>query len=107
MKSPTFTSSALALFAALIAAAPLAAPVQAQRSERVLTIFGTDPCPTSNGEVIVVCNRRPEGERFRIREELRRTDIRGNDVSSAQFGRLVQLLLDARSATPAAGRTGD
>lgn len=32
------------------------------------------------------------------------TDVRGNDVSSAQFGRLVKLLLDARTATSSTGR---
>lgn len=79
MKSPKFMPSALALLAALAAAAPLAAPVQAQRSERVLTIFGTDPCPSSNGEEIVVCRRMPEAERYRIPEELRRTEGRGNE----------------------------
>ena len=70
---------ALALFAAMLPA-PCAAPALAQRSERVLTIFGKDPCPTSNGEEIVVCRRMPEGERYRIPEELRRTDSNGRET---------------------------
>ena len=83
---------ALAILAVLAAATPFVAPVavQAQRTERVLTIFGTDPCPTSNGEEIVVCRRVPESERYRIPEELRRTEGRGNEtwgdrVSSIEY----------------------
>jgi len=54
-------------------------PAVAQRTERVLTIFGDEKCPTSNGEEIVVCTRKPEGERYRIPEELRKTEGRGNE----------------------------
>ena len=61
---------------AMAAPVPFAMPAFAQRSERVVTIFGSDPCPTSNGEEIVVCQRRPEAERYRIPEELRRTEAR-------------------------------
>ncbi len=53
-------------------AASLSAPVFAQQTDKVLTIFGNDKCPTnSNGEEIVVCNRVPETERYRIPKELR------------------------------------
>jgi len=70
------------LFPALAVAsvAPIAAPGHAQRTERVLTIFGSDPCPTSNGEEIVVCRRMPEAERYRIPEELRRSTDRGAET---------------------------
>jgi hypothetical protein len=46
-------------------------PARAQSDPKVLIIFGNDECPTSNGEEIVVCSRKPEGERYRIPEELR------------------------------------
>ena len=59
-----------ALAPAMLATLP-AAPAQAQRSERVLTIFGDEKCPTSNGEEIVVCQRLPASERYRIPKELR------------------------------------
>jgi hypothetical protein len=49
------------------------APATAQ-ANRVLTIFGNDKCPTSNGEEIVVCNRLPEADRYRIPEGLRATN---------------------------------
>jgi hypothetical protein len=78
MKTLRLLSPALAI-AALATALPFATPVEAQRTERVLTIFGTDPCPTSNGEEIVVCRRMPEAERYRIPEQLRKSTDRGNE----------------------------
>ena len=62
-----------ALAASAIAATALLAPqpAEAQRRERVLIVYGDDPCPTSNGEEIVVCARLPEDERYRIPEPLR------------------------------------
>lgn len=65
---------------AMAAPAPFDAPALAQRQERVLTIFGKDPCPTSNGEEIVVCRRLPEGERYRIPQDLRRTEGNGRET---------------------------
>jgi hypothetical protein len=61
----------------IAAAVTLGLPVteaSAQRNERVLIVYGNDPCPTSNGEEIVVCARRPENDRYRIPEELRTTE---------------------------------
>jgi hypothetical protein len=49
-----------------------ALPASAQQTDRVLTIFGNDKCPTNaSGQEIVVCSRRPEAERYRIPKELR------------------------------------
>lgn len=68
----TLTLAGLALGAAL--ALP-AAPAPAQPSagnERVVIVFGNDPCPTnSSGDEYVVCVRRDENERYRIPQELR------------------------------------
>lgn len=79
MKKTSLLFSALLTAGLGIGAAIAPSPATAQRTERVLTIFGEDKCPTSNGEEIVVCQRRPEGERYRIPEELRRTESRGNE----------------------------
>ncbi len=65
----------LPLFAAIATLTPIAAlptPAAAQRAERVLVIFGNDPCPTNaSGDEIIVCARRPETERYRIPKEVR------------------------------------
>ncbi|PTD26727.1 hypothetical protein [Sphingomonas fennica] len=68
---------------AFVIAASAAMPfdvAQAQRSERVLTIYGNDKCPTSNGEEIVVCRRLDENERYRIPKDLRDSELTGNDA---------------------------
>lgn len=59
-------------------------PAHAQSSTRILTIFGNDKCPTSNGEEIVVCNRLPEGDRFRIPEQLRTAESDGVTSAAAR-----------------------
>lgn len=68
-----------ALSAALMLSATPVFVAPAMASDRVLVIFGNDKCPTSNGEEIVVCSRKPESERYRIPEELRHTTNRGNE----------------------------
>ena len=80
MISNRILTPALAILAVAAAMLPATAPVEAQRSQRVLTIFGKDACPTSEGDEIVVCQRMPESERYRIPEQLRRTEGRGNET---------------------------
>lgn len=47
------------------------APAAGQRRISQLIVYGDDPCPASNDEVIVVCARRHEDDRYRIPEPLR------------------------------------
>lgn len=54
---------------ALAALAPQ--PAMAQTQDRVIIIYGDDKCPSSGGQEIVVCSRRPEKERYRIPKDLR------------------------------------
>jgi hypothetical protein len=70
---------AAAAGAALLAAAPPAfaqaqAPAPAPAAEpkiSAMIVYGEDPCPPSTDDTIVVCARKPEGERYRIPEVLR------------------------------------
>jgi hypothetical protein len=73
------TKSLLAL--PVLAAAALAAPVQAQtpvdtgdESYNMVIVYGDDECPQGEDGTIVVCARKAESERFRIPEALRYTD---------------------------------
>ena len=61
--------------AALVAGFALpATQAAAQRSQTgEIIVYGTDPCPRSTDDDVVVCRRRPEAERFRIPEVLRET----------------------------------
>lgn len=63
----------LLFLAATAAAATLlpTTPAAAQRDWAVKDVYGSDPCPTSNGEEIVVCRRLPDSERYRIPKDLR------------------------------------
>ena len=73
----TFGAAALGL-AAMIAPA---APSLAQNSKvSEIIVYGTDPCPRSTDDEIVVCARKPETERYRIPERLRQ----GGSLQSRQ-----------------------
>lgn len=74
---------ALAAAAAIPASLLSASPAMAQANSQVLTVYGEDPCPTSNNEEIVVCRRLPETERFRIPMDLREGTITPESTSGA------------------------
>ncbi|MFC7536480.1 hypothetical protein ACFQPG_03765 [Sphingomonas sp. GCM10030256] len=64
--------AALALTGAFAAAgmAPAAAQGTSGRIAEII-VYGTDPCPRSTDDEVVVCARKPEAERYRIPESLR------------------------------------
>ena len=62
-------SSLLLAGLVIVPAAPALAAAKSDVNE--IIVFGTDPCPRSTDDSIVVCARKPEGERFRIPEKLR------------------------------------
>src|SRR3954465_7734706 len=65
------------LYLLFAAAPPAAGPVAhvAPKHHELITriiVYGNDPCPRgAGGEDIVVCARKPEGERYRIPKALR------------------------------------
>lgn len=60
----------LAALPLLLAAAP---PPTIAPTEKVSTllVYGSDPCPRSSADEIVVCARQPESERYRIPKRFR------------------------------------
>ena len=54
---------------------PVAALAQSGRTAEII-VYGTDPCPRSTDDDIVVCTRRPEEERYRLAPNLRPSGTR-------------------------------
>ena len=77
-KLPFLTAAAAIALPALMAPAPALAQGGAKISE--IIVYGTDPCPRSTDDEVVVCARKPESERFRIPERLRQ----GGSLQSRQ-----------------------
>lgn len=98
---------AFLLSAAFLAASlPAAAPAQDTGSEKVnqLIIYGNDPCPRGQGDEIVVCAHRPEGDRYRIPSNLRSDP---NDPANQAWARTAQSLeYVGRSGTGSCSTTG-
>jgi hypothetical protein len=65
------TLAGSAAVAAGFAAVPEPASAQAGNAISEIIVYGTDPCPRSTDDEVVVCARKPESERFRIPEKLR------------------------------------
>ena len=77
-KLSTLTIAAAAMITtSLIVPAPALA--QSARVNEII-VYGTDPCPRSTDDEVVVCARKPESERFRIPERLRQ----GGSLQSRQ-----------------------
>jgi hypothetical protein len=71
LKLSNLTLAAASLALALPAAiAPVPALAQSGRISEII-VYGTDPCPRSTDDDVVICARKPEAERFRIPEKLR------------------------------------
>ncbi|MDP9424393.1 MAG: hypothetical protein M3Q19_16450 [Pseudomonadota bacterium] len=68
-KLPSLTFAAAALVLPTLVAPT---PALAQRVNEII-VYGTDPCPRSTDDEVVVCARKPESERFRIPERFRQS----------------------------------
>ncbi len=75
------TTAAAGLAAGIaLAFAPAAAQNAARDTIAEIIVYGNDPCPRSTDDEVVVCARKPEGERYRIPERLRE----GGSIQSRQ-----------------------
>jgi hypothetical protein len=92
MRLATFTLAAAAVLAAAPAFAQGASKPDITETFRTrsVTVFGSDPCPTStNSEEVVVCARRPEEERYRLPNPTPRP---GDRVETSNSQRLAETL---------------
>jgi hypothetical protein len=84
------------LCAVCVTGAAAAAAEPPERATSVI-VYGDDRCPPATTEdEIVVCARRPEGERYRIPKELRNAGDRPSEVS---WGARTQVLEEAARET--------
>ncbi|WP_380878745.1 hypothetical protein ACFB49_18410 [Sphingomonas sp. DBB INV C78] len=95
----TFLALALGLAGTAFTLAVPTLPVAAQGSDRLVTVFGTDPCPRDT-----ICVRAPENERYRIPQELRGED---GEAAAARWGdRAKSLEYVGASGTMSCSPTG-
>ena len=77
--SLTLGAAAIGLSAVALPSAPVLAQNNNGKVSEII-VYGTDPCPRSTDDEVVVCARKPESERFRIPERLRQ----GGSLQSRQ-----------------------
>jgi hypothetical protein len=90
----TITLAAGAAAAAGFAALPSAAAAQQNSSVAEIIVYGTDPCPRSTDDQVVVCARRPESERYRIPEKYRPSGTRQQTEAWANKARVLETVGD-------------
>ena len=75
-----------------------------------IIVYGNDPCPRSTDDEIVVCARKPEGERYRIPERLRTGGARQTREAWATRARSFETVgatgINSCSAVGPGGQTG-
>ena len=89
----------------------VSAPAAAQQGNVAeIVVYGTDPCPRSTDDQVVVCARRPEAERYRIPEKLRQNGTRQQNESWASRSKVLETVGDTgtNSCSPVGpgGHTG-
>ena len=84
-----FTLAATTAMAVGFAALPAPAEAQ-QQSIAEIVVYGTDPCPRSTDDQVVVCARRPETERYRIPEKYRPGGSRQQTEAWANKAKVIE-----------------
>ncbi|MEO6256257.1 MAG: hypothetical protein ABIO69_05555 [Sphingomicrobium sp.] len=102
-------AAAAALTSGLGAAPVLAAAPNDDRVSEVI-VYGTDPCPRSTDDEVVVCARKPETERYRIPEKFRPSGPRQTRQAWANKARALETVgstgINSCSPVGPAGFTG-
>ncbi len=108
LKLPLSLAAAVGLAAGL-AALPSPALAQEPRVNEII-VYGTDPCPRSTDDEVVVCARKPEGERYRIPERFRSGGSRQARQSWARNAKSFETVgrtgINSCSAVGPGGHTG-
>ena len=107
-KLPITLAAAVGLAVGL-AALPAPALAQEERINEII-VYGTDPCPRSTDDEVVVCARKPEAERYRIPERFRTGGSRQSRQAWARNAKSFETVgatgINSCSAVGPAGQTG-
>lgn len=104
MKSAAFLVAAAAALLAVPAPAQQPGPVIEDVKINQLIIYGEDACPPSTDDTIIVCARKPEADRYRIPENLRRN--RNDPASRSWSDRAIELSYVGRTGTQSCSTVG-
>ena len=105
-----FPLAATAVLAGAFAALPAPAAVQTGNRVSEIIVYGTDPCPRSTDDEVVVCARKPETERYRIPERFRSSGPRQTREAWSNKARALETVgatgINSCSPVGPAGFTG-
>ncbi len=91
-------------------AVPVAPALAQQSSIAEIIVYGTDPCPRSTDDQVVVCARRPEAERYRIPKKYRDSGTKQERESWASRSKSLETVgatgINSCSAVGPGGYTG-
>jgi hypothetical protein len=90
MSKLIITLAATAAAVGGLAALPAPAAAQAAGNVAAISGYGSDPCPRSTDDQVVVCARRPETERYRIPQKLRQSGTRQQTEAWANKARVIE-----------------
>ena len=89
-----FSAAALAGIAGKMKFRYCPSAAQAQPRFNEIIVYGTDPCPRSTDDEVVVCARKPESERYRIPEALRQGGSIQSRTAWAERARVFETVSD-------------
>lgn len=109
-KFTSLISAAAVIVSGGYAALPAPATAQAAPNIAEIIVYGTDPCPRSTDDQVVVCARRPEAERYRIPPNMRASgtpqEMESWAVRSKNLETVGQTGINSCSPVGPAGYTG-